>query len=267
MRNAAARIGFVPAVVAAAKASLKNPPEIYVRDGDRAEPRGHRILRERHLRAGRRDAAASALTAPCRTAVAALKEYQKFLEKDLLPRATGEWRIGKEKFAKKLELELDAGPDRRRGAARGRGRGRPRRARDVRHRPAAVVEALPGKAAAARRRDRPPRDGRAACSPNSARTTARPRTWSPTPRATVETIKAFIREKDILRLPEPDRCKVIEMPEFQRGYLGRLPEPRPAARPEGRRAIYAISPPPRDWDDRRVANVPARSTTGTCCRS
>ena len=38
-----------------------------------------------------------------------LEEYQKFLEKDLLPRAKGEWRLGKEKFAAKLELELDAG--------------------------------------------------------------------------------------------------------------------------------------------------------------
>src|SRR5262249_46397944 len=52
---------------------------------------------------------ASPLTEPCRRAVAALREYQSFLEKELLPRSTGDWRIGKEKFAKKLDLELDAG--------------------------------------------------------------------------------------------------------------------------------------------------------------
>ena len=28
----------------------------------------------------------------------------------LLPRARGNWRIGSEKFAKKLDMELDAGP-------------------------------------------------------------------------------------------------------------------------------------------------------------
>src|SRR4029077_12572295 len=39
----------------------------------------------------------------------ALKDYQKFLEEELLPRAKGDWRIGKEKFARKLGLELDAG--------------------------------------------------------------------------------------------------------------------------------------------------------------
>ena len=41
--------------------------------------------------------------------VAALEDYQKFLEDDLLPTAKGDWRLGKEKFARKLDLELDAG--------------------------------------------------------------------------------------------------------------------------------------------------------------
>jgi uncharacterized protein (DUF885 family) len=72
-------------------------------------------------------------------------------------------------------------------------------------------------------------------------------------RATVERIRQFIRDRDILRLPEPDRCRVIEMPEFQRGnstaYLNSAPplDPRAAS-------IYAVSPPPKDWDARRVAS-------------
>ena len=70
-------------------------------------------------------------------------------------------------------------------------------------------------------------------------------------RATVERIKTFIRERDILRLPEPDRCQVIEMPEFQRGnslaYLDNAPPLDPEAA-----SIYAISPPPKDWDAERV---------------
>src|SRR5205807_4795626 len=49
------------------------------------------------------------LGTPCRAAVKALKDYQTWLEKELLPRSKGEWRLGKEKFARKLELELDAG--------------------------------------------------------------------------------------------------------------------------------------------------------------
>jgi hypothetical protein len=38
-----------------------------------------------------------------------LRDYQAFLEDDLLPRANGEWRIGRDKFYRKFELETDAG--------------------------------------------------------------------------------------------------------------------------------------------------------------
>ena len=41
--------------------------------------------------------------------VESLKRHQKFLETDLLPRANGDWRLGREKFSRKLELVLDAG--------------------------------------------------------------------------------------------------------------------------------------------------------------
>jgi uncharacterized protein (DUF885 family) len=70
-------------------------------------------------------------------------------------------------------------------------------------------------------------------------------------RATVARIKTFIRENDILRLPEPDRCQIIEMPEFKRGnslaYLESAPPLDVSAA-----SFYAISPPPSDWDAARV---------------
>jgi hypothetical protein len=70
-------------------------------------------------------------------------------------------------------------------------------------------------------------------------------------RTTVNRIKAFIQERDILRLPDPDRCQVIEMPEFKRGnslaYLDNAPPLDPEAS-----SLYAVSPPPSDWDARRV---------------
>ena len=51
----------------------------------------------------------SPLAGPAKAAAAALKDYQEFLEKELLPRSTGEWRLGKERFYRKIELELDSG--------------------------------------------------------------------------------------------------------------------------------------------------------------
>src|SRR5262249_49633812 len=70
-------------------------------------------------------------------------------------------------------------------------------------------------------------------------------------RATVENIKSFIRAHDYLRLPEPDRCVVIEMPEFRRGnslaYLEHAPQLDPQAT-----SYYAVSPPPSDWTPEQV---------------
>src|SRR5205807_150169 len=67
----------------------------------------------------------------------------------------------------------------------------------------------------------------------------------------VARVKAFIADRDILRLPDPDRCQVIEMPEFQRGNSTAFLNPAPPLDPKAV-SIYAISPPPRDWDARRV---------------
>ncbi len=79
----------------------------------------------------------------------------------------------------------------------------------------------------------------------------RPEDLTQDARATVERIKRFIHERDILRLPEPDRCQVIEMPEFKRGnstaYLDSAPPLDTSAA-----SFYAVSPPPKDWDAQRV---------------
>ena len=73
-------------------------------------------------------------------------------------------------------------------------------------------------------------------------------------RATVERIRRFIREHKILRLPDPDRCQVIEMPEFKRGnstaYMDAAPPLDAAAE-----SFYAVSPPPKDWDAARVRSL------------
>jgi hypothetical protein len=70
-------------------------------------------------------------------------------------------------------------------------------------------------------------------------------------RATVANIKAFIRQKNYVQLPDPDLCQIIEMPEFRRGnslaYMDNAPPLDPDAR-----SYYAVSPPPADWDAARV---------------
>jgi len=70
-------------------------------------------------------------------------------------------------------------------------------------------------------------------------------------RKSVDRIKQFISAADILRLPQPDQCHIIEMPEFQRGnstaYMNSPP-------PLDTKAVghYAVSPPPKSWDAAKV---------------
>jgi uncharacterized protein (DUF885 family) len=72
-------------------------------------------------------------------------------------------------------------------------------------------------------------------------------------RETMARIKQFITAKKILTLPDPDRCQVIEMPEFQRGFSAAYLNPAPPFDPTAP-SLYAVSPPPADWPaERRIA--------------
>jgi uncharacterized protein (DUF885 family) len=69
----------------------------------------------------------------------------------------------------------------------------------------------------------------------------------------VANIKDFIKAKKILTLPEPDRCQIIEMPEFQRGFSAAYLNPAPPLDAKAN-SLYAVSPPPADWpESRRLA--------------
>ncbi len=109
VENAAKRIKHIPKVVDAAKASLKNPPEILTQIAIKRNLGAIAFYEKEIYEFAKETPGTEPLATPCKAAVKALKEYQEFLEKELLPKSKGEWRLGKEKFAKKLELELDAG--------------------------------------------------------------------------------------------------------------------------------------------------------------
>jgi uncharacterized protein (DUF885 family) len=179
-----------------------------------------------------------------------LKEYQKFLEEDLQPRAHGEWRLGRERFAQKLELELDAGRTADEVLADAEAEFE-RVQRDMyviarqlwhRHFPKA---ALPPDDAAGRRQTIQRVLGQIA------REHGRPAGLVRDVRATVQAVKQFIATRDLLRLPAPDLCRIIEMPEFQRGNATAYMSSPPPLDPKAT-GFFAVSPPPKDWDARRV---------------
>lgn len=250
--NAAKRIGFIPDVVQAAKESLTNPPAILT-DITIKRNRGTIAFYEKEIFAlAKETPGTSELTEPCRKAVVALKEYQEFLEKNLASRSTGEWRIGKEKFAQKLALELDAGLTVAEVIALAEAEEKRVVAEMWYVAKQLWSKLFPGKVC-------PPDDEKGRYE------TIRlvlaklgddhgdPEKIVDEARQTVDKIKRFISEKKILTLPDPDRCKVIEMPEFQRGFSAAYLNPAPTFDPKAD-SLYAVSPPPNDWPAaRRVA--------------
>ena len=64
-------------------------------------------------------------------------------------------------------------------------------------------------------------------------------------------VRLFIAENKILKLPEPDHCTVVEMPEFKRGNSTAYMEAPPPLDPNATGHL-AVSPPPKDWDAKKV---------------
>ncbi|HUD83612.1 MAG TPA: DUF885 domain-containing protein, partial [Candidatus Saccharimonadales bacterium] len=248
--NCLARMAEIPRIIATARTSLTHPPKPILETAIR-QNRGAISFYEKDIfelagetqQLDRLKSAAAGVTGQ-------LQEYQKFLEGDLMSRATGQWRLGQGKFKHKLELVLDSGMSADQVLADAE-------AEFARVRDDMYVVARQLWPAYFPETVLPPDD------PEGRRTTitkvidavnqehGQPENLVADARATVEKIKAFIRQRNYLRLPEPDLCQVIEMPEFRRGnslaYLDNAPPLDPKAS-----SYYAVSPPPSDWTPAQV---------------
>jgi len=179
-----------------------------------------------------------------------LKSYQQFLEGEVMARATGEWRLGREKFSRKLDLVLDAGVTADEVLADAEAEFA-RVQRDL------YVIARQLWSQYYSQKPLPPDDAAGRRETITKVIDAvdqehgKPEELVGDARATVEKIKEFIRAHDVLRLPKPDRCQVIEMPEFRRGNSAAYMDNAPPLDPEAA-SFYAVSPPPADWDAKRV---------------
>ncbi len=251
--NALARLKKIPAIIEVAQQTLRHPPKSILETAMR-QNRGAIAFYESGLfeliGSSPQLAAVRAAAAPV---AAKLRIYQQFLEGELVPQATGDWRLGRERFAKKLELVLDAGLTADQVLADAE-------AEFVRVSRELSVVARQLWSRYFSRQSLPPDDelGRhqmvAQVIAAVSREHGTPEALVTDARATVDRIKIFIREHDIVRLPEPDRCQVIEMPEFKRGNSLAYMESAPPLEPSAT-SLYAVSPPPADWSADRVRSV------------
>jgi uncharacterized protein (DUF885 family) len=252
LRNCVARMGQFPKIIAAAKENVRHPPRVVLETAIR-QARGAIHFYERGIyELAGENPHLSELRPAAERVVPLLKDYLHFLE-GLRPQATGQWRLGKEKFYRKLDLELDANLS----AEEVLKEAEAEFARVVRD---MYVLARHLWSSTHRGQPLPPDDAEGRIETirlvldrlNQEHGKAEDLVRDA--RATVDRIKRFIVENDILRLPDPDRCKVIEMPEFHRGNSLAYLNPAP---PLDRNAssYYAISPPPAGWDARRVESL------------
>jgi uncharacterized protein (DUF885 family) len=248
--NCLARMTEIPRIIAAAKATLTHPPKPILETAIRQNRGAISFYQKDIFELAGETQQLDRLKTSAAAVADELKDYQKFLEGDLMGRATGQWRLGEKKFKRKLELVLDSGMSADQVLADAKAE-----FDTVRNDMYVVSRQLwpsyfPATAL-------PPDD------PEGRRETitkvvnavnqehGEPETLVADARATVEKIKAFIRQRNYLRLPEPDLCQVIEMPEFRRGnslaYLDNAPPLDPKAS-----SYYAVSPPPSDWTSAQV---------------
>jgi uncharacterized protein (DUF885 family) len=250
LKNALVRMEHVPGVVATARKTIKLAARVKVETAIRqtkgalgfytdeiykltGEPKGEGKLAER---AG--------------PVIAAIEDHLKFLEDEVLARSTDDWRIGTERFARKLELELDAGLSADEVLKEAESE-----AVRVEHEMAVIARQLwwatfPDEPI-------PPDDteGRRLLTRRVLEAVSLDHGISETlvidAKKTIRDLKAFIIENKILRLPDPDQCRIIEMPEFMRGNSVAYLNPAPPLDPRGS-SEYAISPPPSDWTPTRA---------------
>ena len=181
---------------------------------------------------------------------AALQVHQEWLEKQLLPQAKGDFRIGRELFDEKLAFALMSPLDRteiRRRAEReaiatrarmyevsrkvlaGRAGAPPTPASPTPAEQQAAIKAALEVASS----ERTPRDGMV----DFARQTLRETT-------------DFVRARNFVTMPD-EPLEIIVMPEFQRGFsVAYLDAPGPLDK--GQRSFYAVSPIPDDWTEAQV---------------
>jgi uncharacterized protein (DUF885 family) len=250
LANITARMAHIPSVVDVARSTIKNPPKIRVETAIRQTEGAISFYRQELFTLTGKAPGEGELGERAEAVAKALTRHVAFLKDEVLPRSTDAWRIGPKLFAEKLEYELDAGLSAVEVLAEAKAEA------DRVEREMAIVarllwpEMFPGKVV-------PPDDaeGRrtmtAAVLAEIAKDHGTPESLVKDAKSTVAEIKQFIRKNDILALPDPDRCRILEMPEFKRGVSVAYLESAPPLDPQGA-SEYAISPPPSDWDAKKV---------------
>jgi uncharacterized protein (DUF885 family) len=247
LRSALQRLTAMPRVIEQIKINLKNPPRIHTETAIQQTTGAINLVRTGLDPLLAEAPAMKAQLAPAQEkAIVALTAYKEWLEKDLLPRATGEFRIGAERFRKKLRFALDSDLSPAEILARAE--------REL----VTTTEALHATARPLYQKYFPGSAGGTPAVPAELIKAVFDKLAEKAPnddtvvdRAKEITAAAtkFTRERDLVTVPDTP-LKVIVLPEFQRGVAIAYCEPPGALEPHGE-TFFKVSPTPVDWTPAR----------------
>ena len=243
LRAIAQRLAAMPAVIEAAKANLQHPASITTQTAYDQMGGAISLIRDELEPLLKQAPELRAEVAPAQArAVAALTAYQAWLKSDLLPRSTGDFRLGEKLYRKKLHFALSSDLTPEEILARAEAELKKTNAEmyavakplyDSAHlgqstEPAVVIKAVLNHLA------------------EHALTDA---TIVPLAGEKLKQATEFVRSHQLVTVPETP-VKVIVAPEFNRGAAVAYCEPPGALEPQGE-TFYAIAPTPADWPESR----------------
>ncbi|HLW16569.1 MAG TPA: DUF885 domain-containing protein, partial [Actinomycetota bacterium] len=231
---------LVPAIHAAARANLENPPKEFTDLAIRMA-KGSVGFFEGSVAAWAKEAAGAdgALLKELEDAnaqvIAATNEYATWLEQDLKPRSLGSYAIGADNFQAKLKYEemVDLSLDDLRA------RGDAQLAKDYVAFVATAKAIDPSRA---------PADVMKSLSDNH----PTPDDLIPSVRRSVENARRFLVEQKIVTIPSEVRPKIEETPPYARsGSFASMDTPGPFEM-KATEAFYYVTPVEKDWDAKHV---------------
>jgi uncharacterized protein (DUF885 family) len=223
------RLEKIPALVDQAKTNLVDSPEVWNRVA-REENDGNIGLIDQTLRKAVPASLKASYDTAAGTALAALKDLNAFLA-DTLSKKTSDWRLGKEKYAKKFAymLATDKTPEQLLAEAE-KDLQATRMEMAMLAAPRTVKQALD----------------------EIATHHATPDTYMAEARKTLEEATKFVKEKGLVTLPPRSNLQVIDTPEFMRGIYGVGGfNSAPPLQPE-LGAFYWVTPIPKTWPKARI---------------
>jgi uncharacterized protein (DUF885 family) len=243
------RLKAIPAVLEAAKANLKNPPKIHTETAIRQNPGNISLVRDELNTLLDQVPELKAEFAPLQDqTVKALEDYGMWLEKELLPKSTGDFRIGDEKFRRKLYYSLESDLTKEDILQRAEA--------DLKTTQEVMFEtALPLYKKFFPKINDPKKLGDKKLVIKSvldklAGTAATNETIVDLAKQRLQRTTDFVRANALVTVPtEP--VKVVVMPEFQRGVAVAYCD-APGPLEKNGETFFTISPTPKDWTKERV---------------